>query len=137
HRLHHRDVALEAGDPGADAAPIGLDLRLTRTAQADAAVAPTAPAAAAALAGQGRAPAPQPGQEVLQLGQLDLGLALVAFRVLGEDVEDQRGTVDDLDVDLVFERTQLGRRELAVADHRVGPGRDHHRPQLGDLAAAD
>ena len=39
----------------------------------------------------------------------DLRLALPALRVLGEDVEDQRGAVDDLDLDDVLELAQLAR----------------------------
>ena len=92
---------------------------------------------ATGLAGQVAAPASQPLLEVLQLGQLDLSLTLGALGVLGEDVEDQRGPVDDLDLDLVLEVAQLRRGQLAVADHRVGAGGDHDVAQLLDLAPAD
>ena len=61
---------------------------------------------AAGLLGQRFAPAAEPGQHVLQLGQLDLGLALAAARVLGEDVQDQRGPVDDLDLHHAFQPAQ-------------------------------
>ena len=71
---------------------------------------------ATGLAGQVAAPAAQPLLHVVELGQLDLRLALPALRVLGEDVEDQRGPVDDLDLDLVLEVAQLAGRELAVED---------------------
>jgi len=57
--------------------------------------------------------------------------------MLGEDVQDQRGPVDDLDLDVRFEGTQLGRGQFAVADHGVGPGREHDVAQLGHLAPAD
>jgi hypothetical protein len=57
--------------------------------------------------------------------------------MLGEDVQDQRGAVDDLDLGLLLQRAELARGQLAVADHRVGTGLDHHVAQLGDLAAAD
>ncbi len=93
--------------------------------------------AAAGLPGQRLAPAPQSRQEVLQLRQLNLRLTLPALRVLGEYVEDQRRTVDDLDLDLLLQRPQLRGRQLAVADHGVGAGVQHHRAQLVDLAAAD
>jgi hypothetical protein len=69
---------------------------------------------------------PQPrrrGQQVLQLGELHLRLALTGLGVLGEDVEDQRGAVDDLDLDDVLEGAPLAGDELAVADDGVGAGR--------------
>jgi hypothetical protein len=37
-------------------------------------------------------------QEVAQLGELDLQLAVGGGGVLGEDVEDEGGAVDDLEV---------------------------------------
>ncbi len=43
--------------------------------------------------------------------------------VLGEDVEDQRGPVDDLDLDDLLEVAQLAGGQLTVADHGVGAGR--------------
>ena len=75
---------------------------------------------AADLPGQVAAPAAQPLGQVLQLGQLDLRLALGRLGVLGEDVEDQRGPVDHLDLDPVLQVAQLAGRQLAVADHGVG-----------------
>jgi hypothetical protein len=117
---HARDVLLQPGDTRPQPPPVGLDLGLARTAGADAAAAGHP---AAGLPGQRLAPAAQPGQHVLQLGQLDLGLALPAARMLGEDVQDQRGPVDDLDLHHAFQVAQLARGELAVADHRVGAGR--------------
>jgi hypothetical protein len=57
--------------------------------------------------------------------------------VLREDVQDQRGPVDDLDLDLGLQLAQLGRRELTVADDRVRAGRLDHLGQLQDLAGAD
>ena len=82
-----RDVAqlgLELVDAPHDAAAIDLELGLARATGAD----------AAGLLAEARALAAQAGQPVAQLGQLDLGLALVAVGVLGEDVEDHRGAVD-------------------------------------------
>jgi hypothetical protein len=69
---------------------------LTRATGTDAA---TAGDTATGLPGQRLTPAAQARQHVLHLGQLDLGLALPAAGVLGEDVEDQRGPVDDLDLE--------------------------------------
>ena len=90
------DLAAQLGHPLADAPAVQLDLGLTGATAADA---DAARGAAADLAGQVATPATQARQQVLQLGQLDLGLALAALGVLGEDVEDQRGAVDDLDLD--------------------------------------
>ena len=92
---------------------------------------------AAGLTRQVATPAAESLLEVLQLGQLDLGLALGALGVLGEDVEDQCGPVDHLDLDPILQVAQLRGRELAVTDHRVGTGGDHHLAQLLDLAAPD
>ena len=50
-----------------------------------------------ALLRQLDAPAAQARQPVAQLRELDLHHALLAHRVLGEDVEDQRDAVDDVD----------------------------------------
>jgi hypothetical protein len=55
----------------------------------------------------------------------------------GEDVEDQRRAVDDLDLDPILEVTQLGGSELSVADHRVRTSGDHHLPQLVHFATPD
>jgi hypothetical protein len=57
--------------------------------------------------------------------------------VLGEDVEDQRGAVHDLDLGAVLQVPQLAGCELAVADDRVGAGGVGDVAQLVDLAAAD
>jgi hypothetical protein len=136
YRLHGFDLAPQLRDAGVDPPPVGLQLGLTGTTCADAAAA-RATARAAALTRQRVTPAAQSRQKVLQLGELDLSLALLALRVLGEDVEDQRGPVDDLDLDLLLELSQLRGRQLAVADDRVGAGHDDHVAQLVDLAAAD
>ena len=132
--LHVGELAAQLGDLGVDPAAVGLDLGLTGAAAADALAAGDP---AAGLAGQVAAPAAQTLLHVGQLGQLDLGLALLALRVLGEDVEDQRRAVDDLDLQLVLEVAQLARRELAVEDHGVGTGRPHDLAEALDLAAPD
>jgi hypothetical protein len=68
----------------AQQAPVGLELGFARAAQADAAL----------LALQVGPAAHQPRGHVLQLGQLDLQLALVGPRPLGEDIEDQPGAIE-------------------------------------------
>ena len=63
--------------------------------------------------------APQPGQAVAEQGQLDLGLALLAAGVLGEDVEDHRGAVDGGAPEQLLQVALLRRRELVVEHDRV------------------
>src|SRR5699024_11035338 len=77
-----------------DATAVQLDLGLTGSPRAHAR--PAGRHAAAGLPGHRLAPAAQSGQQVLQLGQLHLGLALPGLGVLGEDVQDEGGAVDDL-----------------------------------------
>jgi hypothetical protein len=134
HLAHRVDLAAQLGHPAADPAAVQLDLRLTgpATTDPDAARGP-----AADLAGQRLAPAAQPGQQVGQLGQLDLGLAVPGAGVLGEDVQDQRGPVDHLDLELLLQLAQLTGGQLTVADDRVGADGLHGVAQLVDLAGAD
>src|SRR4051812_21388382 len=133
--LHLAQVAPQLGDLGVDPAPVGLDLGLTGTTATDAAAGHAD--AATGLAGEVAAPAAQALLHVAQLRQLDLRLPLAGLRVLGEDVEDQRGAVDDLDLEAVLEVPQLARRQLAVGDDGVGAGGLDDLPQAIDLAAAD
>src|SRR5207253_2767856 len=82
------------GDPVAGQAAVGLDLRLPRSTGADPAV--YAPRA------EPLEVRPQPahaGKVVLELGQLDLELALGRVGVVGEDVEDHRGAIDHGDAE--------------------------------------
>ena len=98
---------------------------------------PPPAALSAGLAGELAAPAAEPLLHVVQLRELDLRLALGGLRVLGEDVEDQRGPVDHLDLEPVLEVPQLAGVQLAVADDGVGTGGLHHLAQAVDLAATD
>ena len=74
---------------------------------------------------------------VLELRELDLQLALGAPCVLGEDVEDQLGAVDDSRLQSVLERTLLGRSELVVREEHLGGMGAELLLQLGELALAD
>src|SRR6185369_14353860 len=78
----------EDRDALADAAAVDLELRLTGTARAD----------AAAEAREVGPLSGEAGREILELGELDLQLALEAPRPLREDVEDERAPIDDLAV---------------------------------------
>src|SRR6266542_1013823 len=101
YRAHAGDVALEAGDPGVDAPAIGLQLRLARAAQADPAALGADPATG--LPTHRLAPTAQPRQQVLQLGQLDLRLALLALGVLGDYFLNQPAPTDNYTLSLHVE----------------------------------
>src|SRR5699024_8650513 len=107
-RAHVGESAAQLGDLVVDAPSVGLDLGLTGSSQTNTAVA--AATGAAALTGQCVAACAESGQQIIALSQFDLGLALAAAGVLGEDVEDQCGAVDDLDLNDVLELDELAGR---------------------------
>ena len=55
----------------------------------------------------------------MQLGRLDLQATLPGAGVLGEDVQDQLGPVDDLDLELALQVALLARAQVLVADDQV------------------
>ena len=122
-------------DAALDAPAVDLELRLARAAGADAGAARRRHAAG--LLGQLRAPAPQAGQPVAQQRQLDLGLALLAAGVLGEDVEDHRGAVDGRAPEQLLEVVLLRGRELVVEHDGVAVDLEATLAQLLGLALAD
>ena len=132
--LHGGDLPAQLRHPGTDAPAVQLDLRLTGPAGTNAAAG--RPDAPAGLAGHGLAPATEPGQEVLKLGQLYLGLAFAALGMLRENVQDERGAVNDLDLHDVFQTAALRRRQLAVDNDRVSAGGHHYVAQFLGLARA-
>ena len=132
--LHPRDLPTQLRHVVADALTVRLDLRLTGTAQTHATV---GPCPTAGLTGQCATPATHPGDEVLELGELDLRLALPGLGVLGEDVEDEHGPVDDLDVEEFLQGDHLTGTEFTVGDDGVRSGLDDHLAQLLDLAGTD
>ena len=64
----------------------------------------------------------QPRAEVLQPRQLDLQLAFVAARALGEDLEDQEGAVVDRQAELALEVALLRRAQRLVEEDFAGAG---------------
>ena len=62
-------------------------------------------------------------QQVGELGELHLQLALHRARPLGEDVEDERGAVDDPQAERAAEVALLDGRQRVVGDHEVGAAR--------------
>jgi len=76
-------------------------------------------------------------QVVLELGQFDLELALGGDRVLGEDVENELGAIDDPRFQRVLETALLRRSELVVDDQHLGVRLCEGGYQLLQLALAD
>ena len=72
-----------------------------------------------------------------ELRQLDLHLALVRLRTLREDVEDQRGAIHHVDLQLPFEIALLRRRQRVIEDHEVDLVVADQRADLLDLAGPD
>ena len=126
---HVRQLALEAVDAAHDAAAVDLQLRLARAAAGG--------ADAAGLLAERPAPAAQPGKVVAELRQLDLGLALGAVGVLGEDVQDDRRAVERGAAQQLLEVQLLGRGELVVEHDGVAVDRLRQHPHLFRLAPAD
>ncbi len=62
---------------------------------------------------------PHAREVVLELGELDLELALGRVGVVGEDVEDHGGAVDDRHAELLLEVALLARQQLVVAGDQV------------------
>ena len=114
-------------EPPPGHAAVGLELGLARAAGADAAPEPleVLPHPAHAL------------QRVLELGQLDLELALGGVRVLGEDVQDHRRAVDHPHLQRILERALLARRQLVVRDDHLGVDLRQELAQLVELARAE
>ena len=74
--------------------------------------------------------------EVLQLGQLDLQLALMAFGPQCKDVEDQRRPVHDPAIQLAFKISLLRGRDVVVEDDEIRAIHLSRKPDLVGLALA-
>ena len=132
--FHLLDLTTQLRHPLADPAAVGLDLGLAGSAGAHS---PAAATGTTALTRHRLAPAAQPWQHVLHLSQFHLSLALATGGVLGEDVQDQCGAVDNLDPHNLLQGIQLRRTEFAITDHGVGSGRSHDLAQFDGLAGSD
>ncbi len=129
------DLATQLRHARTDAATIEFDLRLTGTAGAHTGTACSD--LATGLATHRVTPAAQTRQQVLELREFDLGLALAALGVLAEDVEDHGGAINHLDLHHVLQRAALAGCELGVGDDRVGAGCGDQVLQLLRLAPAE
>ncbi|MNC24696.1 hypothetical protein D3C75_727610 [compost metagenome] len=108
-------------------AAVGFQLGFTRAAQADTAFLPLKVSPAAH----------QPRAHVLELGQFDLQLAFMGTRPLGEDIEDQPGTVEHTTLEHTFEVALLTGREGVIENHQVYLFGMDQVVQLFDLATAN
>src|SRR5204863_255646 len=104
-----RSILLKTSRRGADPAPISSSTE-SRAAGADSSAEPLQ---------MGPQP-PHTGEVVLELGELDLELALGAVGVVGEDVEDHGGPIDHRHPEGRLEISLLTGQELVVAGDQVG-----------------
>jgi hypothetical protein len=119
--------ATELRDALANAPPVDLELRLAGPARSD-------PAPEARQVG----PLPcEAREEILELRELDLHLALEAPRALREDVEDERAPVDDLARERLLQVALLRGRERVVEDDDVAAGRLEQVVDVGHLPRTD
>jgi hypothetical protein len=121
------ELLLQARHARGDASAIDFELRLTGSTRAD----------ARALLAELVAAAAQARQAVAQLRELHLHHALLALRVLGEDVEDQRGAVDHVDLEQLLEVALLRGAELVVEHDEIDVEGVADHLQLLRLAGAD
>src|SRR5229473_1834118 len=130
-RTHLFDLTLEVPHALADAPALDLDLLLAETT---ASPHPTSPASDLAVI---RVGADQPRQKVVQAGCLDLQTALMCARVLGKDLEDHLGAVEDSGLQLELQVALLTRTEIVVANDQIEGAFELELAQLLDLAHAD
>jgi hypothetical protein len=136
---HFFQFPSELGDALVNPPAVNLELGFAGAAQADAAGA----AAAGGTAGLARQVRPLAGEArlaVFILRQLHLQRALAGAGVLGEDVQDQRGAIENNDVVAVEGFLQLAlvaRRKLVVEDDHIEVQRALPGLQLLHLAGAD
>mgnify|MGYP003693800959 CR=1 FL=1 len=110
---HSPELAADLLDAMTDHAAIGLELRFTRAPRADT---PAQPLQMLPLPDEAR-------EEIRELGELDLQLALHGPRALGEDVEDERGAVDDLEAERPAEIALLHGESASSEIMRLAPSR--------------
>ena len=132
--LHGFDFAAQLSHPVANATTVELDLRFTGATRTDTG---TASDLATSLTRHRLTPTAKTRQEVFELCELNLGFTFAGFSVLSEDIQDQRGPVNDFDLDDVFETTTLGWCKLTVDNHGVRANLVHDVTQLGCLTRTE
>ena len=126
----HDDLQLlaDGGDALVDHAPVELDLRLARAAEE---------AVAAALALQVRPRAHEPALLVGEVRELDLQPPLLGVRALAEDLQDEPGAVEHLDVPRPLQVALLDGRDGMIDDDEGDVAGGDQRLELLDLAGAE
>ena len=125
---HLVQFQLQLADLVGDQPPVGLDLRLAWAAHH--------PEAAALALQVGPGP-DQARAFVGQPGELHLQASLASPRPAGENLQDQAGAVDDLDLPGLLEVALLDRRQGVVDDGDGGLRQFDDQPDLLDLALAE
>ena len=116
-------LPLKPRNPVANPPPVDLQFGLPRASPADPSHQP----------GHLHPLAGQTGQEIFQLGKLNLNLAVQASGPPGKDVEDQLAPVDDLQLRHCRYGPDLGRGQFLVKDQQGGSQPecpDHHLPHF-------
>ena len=106
-----RELLLEARYLVEDYPSVGLYLCLAGASHSD-----TAPLALQVGPHAGKA-----WQKILVLRELHLGSRRGSLRPLGEDVENQAGAVENLDLELLLDVGHLLRAQLIVENHQADP----------------
>ena len=57
--------------------------------------------------------------------------------MLGEDIQNEHRSVDDLGIEAIFQGNQLTWGEFTIADDRVSSGGGDNIAQLGELSGSD
>ena len=128
---------VESGDSGRNLAPVQFQLGFAGTPQAHASARPSG--ATAGLSGQVGPGSGQARKAILVLGQFNLHDAFAGARVLGENVQNQCGPVNHLDVfgHRRFQDALLAGRQFRVENDNADAGLRDRFGQLGDLAFAN
>ena len=79
----------------------------------------------------------QSRKEIPQLGQLYLGAGLPASRPTCEDIQDERRSIDDANVELRLDLERLCRGEIIIENNQLGPGAADLLAERLDLPSAD
>ncbi len=124
---HVFELLLDVTDAAVNLAPVGFQLRFTRTTGAN----------AAAQLRHLDAASGEPWEHVVELGQFHLQLSFPGAGVAGKNVENELGPVNDPRVHDAFDIALLRRREIVVEQDYVGGDRRGRSGNFFQLAFAD
>src|SRR6516164_2020111 len=126
-RPHSLDGLPHLPDSRAQTAAIELELLLARSTRPDSTSEPR----------KQRASPSQARQEVIELGQLNLKLALAGARPPREDVENKLGPVDDLEPECQLEVAELGGGEVVLEDDTIRTRAVRQSLDVSNLSASE